>query len=106
MSPARRRLLQVLALLAGLAVVAGVLVAVHGRASAPRSAVAQDRLGPVLLVPGYGGNTAGLRVLAARLEAEGRDAVVVELPGDGTGDLEDSALRLRAAADRALAGGA
>ncbi len=68
--------------------------------------VDQSRPGPVLLVPGYGGNTVGLQALARRLAAAGHRTVVVDLPGDGTGDLQDSALRLRRVADDALAAGA
>lgn len=64
--------------------------------------VAQDELGPVLLVPGYGGSTAALEVLAAALEAEGRDADVVSLEGDGTGDLREQAQVLDAAVDAAI----
>jgi pimeloyl-ACP methyl ester carboxylesterase len=41
----------------------------------------------VLLVPGYGGGTGGLDVLAARIRATGRQATVVQLPDSGTGDL-------------------
>jgi triacylglycerol lipase len=100
LAPARRRLvLGLLAVtLAGLA--AAVLVPRLG--SAP-PAVAQDRAGPVLLVPGYGGATGGLEQLAGRLRAAGRDAIVVVLPGDGTGDLGRSAGTLAAAVRAALA---
>lgn len=106
MSPARRRLLLGLAVLVAVLVAGVALTAVlrDGPRAAP--VVAQDRPGPVLLVPGYGGNLVGLRVLAERLRREGRTTTLVTLPGDGTGDLEDSALRLRAAADRAIAAGA
>ena len=58
---------------------------------------AQDQPGPVLLVPGYGGSTIGLEVLAQALRAQGREATVVPLPGDGTGDLRASADALEAA---------
>jgi pimeloyl-ACP methyl ester carboxylesterase len=51
----------------------------------------QDQLGPVLLVPGYGGGTGGLSVLADRLRAAGREAFLARPPGDGTGDLRDQA---------------
>lgn len=105
LSPARRRLVLgvVAALLAG-ALAAGLL-AVLGRDPAPAAApVPQDRPGPVLLVPGYGGATGALDVLAARLRAAGRDATVVRLPGDGTGDLgaqaDTLATAVRAALDR------
>lgn len=64
--------------------------------------VAQDQPGPVLLVPGYGGSTTALEALAARLIADGRDASVVALAGNGTGDLRAQAQVLAAAADDAL----
>jgi triacylglycerol lipase len=67
---------------------------------------AQDRPGPVLLVPGYGGQTGSLSVLAARIRATGRRAIVVRLPGSGTGSLITDAGVLNAAVERALRGGA
>lgn len=104
LSPARRRLVLglVAALVVGvLAVVAAVLVP---RLTAPApAAVNQADPGPVLLVPGYGGSTGGLQQLADVLVASGRDATVVPLPGDGTGDLEASAAVLGDAVDAALA---
>jgi triacylglycerol esterase/lipase EstA (alpha/beta hydrolase family) len=101
LAPARRRL--VLGLLAVLVVVAGGLAAVLvPRLGSSGRAVAQDRPGPVLLVPGYGGATGGLDALASVLRARGRDATVVPLPGDGTGDLGASAQALDAAVRRAL----
>jgi triacylglycerol lipase len=66
----------------------------------------QDRPGPVLLVPGYGGQTGSLSVLAARIRATGRRATVVRLPGSGTGSLITDAAVLNAAVERALRGGA
>lgn len=71
-----------------------------------RGLPAQDRLGPVLLVPGYGGATTGLARLAARIRATGRTATVVELPGNGTGDLHGQAAALDGYVDQALATGA
>jgi triacylglycerol lipase len=106
LSPARRRL--VLALLAILLVAAAAVAAVvvpglsdtqHTRASAAQD----DPPGPVLLVPGYGGSTSSLQPLADRLSAEGRDAAVVQVPGEGTGDLHASAAVLATAVDDALA---
>jgi len=67
------------------------------------SPVSQEKPGPVLLVPGYGGSTASLQRLADRLAGAGRDATVVRLPGGGTGDLAQSAAALGLAADAALA---
>jgi triacylglycerol esterase/lipase EstA (alpha/beta hydrolase family) len=102
LSPARRRvLLGILALaLAATAVLVGALVSRSSPAAGP---VAQDRPGPVLLVPGYGGSAGSLRSLADVLTAAGRDVAVVDLPGDGTGDLNDSAAALGDAVDAALA---
>ena len=104
LSPARRRL--VLGLLAALVV---ALVAVVGAVLIPKltaqdpAPVSQEAPGPVLLVPGYGGSTRSLKPLADRLTAMGRDASVVAVPGDGTGDLQASADVLATAVDDALA---
>jgi triacylglycerol lipase len=73
---------------------------------APRGPVAQDRPGPVLLVPGYGNGRSGLELLAQRLRAGGREATVLTMPGQGTGDLRTSARVLDRAADDALDDGA
>jgi triacylglycerol esterase/lipase EstA (alpha/beta hydrolase family) len=62
--------------------------------------------GTVLLVPGYGGNRTALTRLAARLDAEGRTAEVLTLPGDGTGDLLTQAETLDAAVRAAVRDGA
>ena len=70
LSPARRRFVLGLCALAALAVIAAVAAALIRREPAPRP-VSQDALGPVLLVPGYGGATAALDVLAAALRAVG-----------------------------------
>jgi triacylglycerol lipase len=102
LSPARRRVVLVLVALV-VAATAAVTVVVLGRASDPAGGpVAQDRPGPVLLIPGYGGGTGSLQLLADQLAAQGRDTTVVSLPGDGTGDLNDSADALGAAAEAAL----
>ena len=101
LSPARRRLfLAVAAVVVAVAALAAVLVS---RTAAPAAApVSQERPGPVLLVPGYGGSTGALQALADRLIASGRDATVVLLPGTGTGDLAEAADALGAAAEAAL----
>ena len=52
---------------------------------------AQDQPGPALLVPGYGGGTAALEVLATAIRATGRIATVVPALDDGTGDLDRQA---------------
>jgi triacylglycerol lipase len=102
LSPARRRLvLAVVTLVALAGVLTAVLVVRAGSAgSSPRPV--DERPGPVLLVPGYGGSTASLGPLADLLTAAGRDATVVDLPGDGTGDLNAAARALGSAAQAAL----
>jgi len=65
--------------------------------------VAQDRLGPVLLVPGYGGSLGVLDPIRIALEEQGRLAVMVPALGDGTGDLDAQAENLAEVADRTLA---
>jgi len=105
----RRRAL--LAAVAGLvAVVVAVLgvsvLAGRGPSVDPDSRPAQDALGPVLLVPGYGGSRTSLVALADRIEATGRDAQVLEPVGDGTGDLSGQVDLLDDAVDDALAAGA
>jgi triacylglycerol esterase/lipase EstA (alpha/beta hydrolase family) len=83
--------------------VAALAVLLVSRATAPAAEpVSQERPGPVLLVPGYGGSTAPLQPLADRLTAAGRDATVVPLPGTGTGDLAAAAAALGVAADAAM----
>lgn len=110
MRPIPRLLVQSLAVLLAVVSVAAVTGALLEDAApsgvARRAAAPQDLPGPVLLVPGYGGSTRGLEVLATALRDAGRDAVVVRLPGDGRGDLRASAQVLAAAADAAVAGGA
>ena len=104
LSPARRRLVVTVLALVVVAVLATGAALLLGRPSgaAGREPVSQETPGPVLLVPGYGGSTASLQQLADRLTAEGRDATVVDVPGDGTGDLGESADALAEAADAAL----
>jgi hypothetical protein len=105
LSPRRRALGSVALLAVGvlLAIVAVRIVA--GQFRGERPPPPQDRPGPVLLVPGYGGATDALTRLAARIQATGRTATVVRLPGDGTGDLNAQAGALDRAVDAALAGG-
>ena len=105
MSPRRRLVAVGAAVLAVLLVVAVALLVRSGDPD-PVVAVPQDRPGPVLLVPGYGGGRAALDQLAARLRATGRQADVVPLPGDGTGPLADQARALGDAARAAVDAGA
>lgn len=108
MSPRRRLLIGLVVVV--LLVVAGAvgvrLLRSAGPAVDPIARPAQDRPGPVVLVPGYGGSRAGLLQLAGRIEATGRSASVLTLVGDGTGDLAAQVAVLDAAVDAALAGGA
>jgi triacylglycerol lipase len=104
LSPARRRLIVGALALAVVAVLVAGGALLMGRPSdaAGREPVAQERPGPVLLVPGYGGSVASLRPLADRLAAAGRDATVVDVPGNGTGDLGATADALDEAVGAAL----
>lgn len=106
-SPARRLLLSCLAVAVGVVVAVAVIARVLGSSGTPARAaqVAQDVPGAVVLVPGYGGATGALEVLAERLRTDGRTALVVDLPGDGTGDLREAARAVAGVVDAALASG-
>ncbi len=108
MSP-RRRLL--LAVVAALVVVAAALVGVRLYAARgpdvdAGARPAQGVLGPVLLVPGYGGSQQSLEPLADRIRATGRTSTVIALPAGGTGDLSAQVEALNRAVDAALVAGA
>jgi triacylglycerol esterase/lipase EstA (alpha/beta hydrolase family) len=109
LSPARRRF--VLAVLAVTLVLVGLGIALYVVKRDPGvQPVSQREPGPVVLVPGYGGSTAGLEVLGDALEQAGRDVSIVRPPGDGTGDLREQAVVLdeavRAAIERSGASSA
>ena len=93
LAPARRRLVLAVAALALIGAVVAVLVTVLNRDPRVRENP-QSTPGPVLLVPGYGGNTTGLDQLAATLRKHGKDATVVKLPDEGRGDLNAQAKAL------------
>jgi hypothetical protein len=93
----RRRLLVAATVVLVVAVAVVVAVRLLSGRGTPAGRPDQARPGPVLLVPGYGGNQGSLAPLAARIRATGRTATVVALPGDGTGDLEAQAAALQAA---------
>ena len=100
LSPRRRVLLGALALAAvAVGVIGGML------ASGGEPEPVAGRPGTVLLVPGYGGGTASLDVLAARIRATGRTATVVQLAGNGTGDLTVQASVLNGYVNRAIGAG-
>jgi triacylglycerol lipase len=102
LSGRRRAFLAVIVVLVlALGTLLGVRLAGGGSA-----ATAGGGLGPVLLVPGYGGDSGALDGLADRLHAAGRGAQVVQLPGNGTGDLLAQVAVLDAAVHRAQSGGA
>ncbi|MCW2844494.1 MAG: lipase class 2 [Nocardioides sp.] len=103
LSPARRRFVLLLAALAALVLVAVVAVVVTRGRDAAVTPVSQAVEGPVLLVPGYGGDTTALDVLAQGLRDAGRETVVVRPPGSGTGNLRDQAAALGRAAEQAMA---
>jgi triacylglycerol esterase/lipase EstA (alpha/beta hydrolase family) len=86
-----------------LALVAAVGYAVRGTSpSNQAAALATPEEAPVLLVPGYGGSTTGVAMLAGQLAAAGRNTTVVHLVGDGRGDLRVQAAALAKAAKRVM----
>ena len=103
LSPSRRRFVLGLAALV-VAATAITVVAVVGSGPDDVAPVSQDGRGPVLLVPGYGGSTTALDVLADALRAEGREVAVVRPEGSGTDDLRSQAEVLDRAAQQALDG--
>jgi triacylglycerol lipase len=62
----------------------------------------QSSRGPVLVVPGYGGDTADLVPLVTELHNEGRKAVVFTPTAGGTGDMRVQARRLAGLAKRTM----
>lgn len=66
----------------------------------------QDKPGPVILIPGYGGDEAALDTLAGRLHREGKETSVLDLPDGGTGDLQAQADSLAHTVDTLIAAGA
>lgn len=103
LSPQRRRVLVGVGGVVLLLVVVLVLVQVVRSVSTRAAPVAQDRPGPVLLVPGYGGRAESLAPLTAALRSAGRNAVVVDALGDGTGDLNAQAAHLGQVATQLIA---
>jgi triacylglycerol lipase len=84
-------------------VVLAVIVAVIVPGGQPKPVA--GRPSTVLLVPGYGGSTTSLDVMAARIQRTGQTATVVHLAGDGTGDLAVQAQVLNGYVNRAVAAG-
>ena len=105
LSPRRRALLAAGTLIVvALGAFGGIQLARSASGPAPADPAA-SRPGFVLLVPGYGGSTAALGQLAARIRATGRTATVVPLAGDGTGDLRVQARVLNGYVNQALRDG-
>jgi triacylglycerol esterase/lipase EstA (alpha/beta hydrolase family) len=108
LAPARRRVVVAsMGVLVAAVVVVGIVVAlphVHHHRSGLHP-VSQDAQPPILLVPGYGGGTAGLQVMAAALRRTGRQVSIVRLAGDGTGDLNLQADVLEDAVRKAVKAG-
>ena len=95
LAPARRRLVVTV-----LAVLLVALVAVVGKVALGRhvggASVDQARPGPVIVLPGYGGETEPLRPLLVALRSEGRDVVLFRPTDHEQGDLRTQARRLAA----------
>jgi triacylglycerol lipase len=107
LSPRRRVLIVVTAVIVLAGAAAGAVAAASGGSGpAVTGYPPQNRPGPVLLVPGYGGQVSSLYPLAERIRSSGRQATVISLPGNGTGDLNADAAVLNAAVDSALQAGA
>ena len=103
LSPRRRLLIAVLALVIAAGAVAGAVRALTAGPALPSAD--ENHPGDVLLVPGYGGSTNALDAMAARISAAGTHAIVVHLAGDGTGDLQVQANVLNGYVNQALAAG-
>jgi triacylglycerol esterase/lipase EstA (alpha/beta hydrolase family) len=63
------------------------------------ASVDQARPGPVIVLPGYGGDTESLRPLLGALRSEGREAVLFEPTDNEQGDLRVQAKRLATLAE-------
>jgi triacylglycerol lipase len=100
LSPQRRRLVLGAASAALLLIMAVAVITVIRVTTDSAHPVSQTDPGPVLLVPGYGGNVQSLQPLANALRSAGRTAVIVEPVGDGTGDLRTQAEHLGEVASR------
>lgn len=100
LAPARRRLVvvAVVVVAAVLALAAAVLI---GRWQAAPTPVAQGQAGPVVVVPGYGGNTRSLEPIVTELEEQGREVLVFPSVEGNTGDLDEQASLLGVFADEA-----
>src|SRR6266498_4580966 len=95
LSPRRRLLLLVVALLAVAGSLAGLLLGLRpGEIGKPPEGPV-----PIVLVHGYDGTPSTLDALATRLRRGGRQVVTVELPDRGTDDIDVSAGTVARAVD-------
>jgi triacylglycerol lipase len=99
LSPQRRRLVFGAGAIGLLLIMTLVVIGIV-RVTTSVEPVSQYDPGPVLLVPGYGGNVQSLQPLAAAVRSAGRNAVIVEPVGDGTDDLRKQAEHLAEVANR------
>jgi triacylglycerol lipase len=99
LAPARRRLVLVLAAVLAVVVVAVLVLMVAG-GSPDDQRVDQAQPGPVIVLPGYGGETEPLAPLLAALRNAGREAVVFQPTENEQGDLRVQAKRLAALAEK------
>lgn len=104
LAPQRRRFVMGVAGLLTVSLVALLVWGLVSRRGNEVVPVSQDEPGPVLLVSGYGGSTAGLEVLADALRRADRTVLVVPPVAGGTGDLRDQAAALSEAARAAMVG--
>jgi triacylglycerol esterase/lipase EstA (alpha/beta hydrolase family) len=96
-----------------LAVVLALILVAGGSAAGAWAALGGTALpmpdpgkpGDVLLVPGYGGSTGSLDTMAARIRQSGHSATVVQLAGDGTGDLQAQATVLERYVNQVITAG-
>jgi pimeloyl-ACP methyl ester carboxylesterase len=106
----RRRLLVLGCVLGAAALAAFGIVRLTGgdggTVQADRPVPNQAEAGPVVLLPGYGGEARTLDVLAMHIRATGRQAIVVRLPAAGTGDLHKQAAVVEEYVSDALRDGA
>lgn len=103
LAPRRKRLVLGVGAVVVAGAIAGTSVAVASDGgAAPVRPVAQEIGGPVLLIPGYGENTASLKTLQSRLRAAGKDASIVDLPDQALGDIDRQARAVRTAVDAAI----
>lgn len=101
LSPQRRQLVLAVTCLLATGTLVIILVLVAGLLRSDTKPAAQGLVGPVVVVPGYGGRTASLAPIVAALRRDGRQVVVFTPAGDGTGDLRKEAELLGQVVERA-----